>query len=134
MSTPSVVIRQAGAIPVKGGQVCVVSSRSGKRWVVPKGWIEPGKTAGEIALQESWEEAGLTGVLRPEPAGSYVYEKDGRAFHVTVFVLEVTQSVETWPESGVRERCWLTPLQALGRIEDAGLREILRGVTARQAG
>jgi 8-oxo-dGTP pyrophosphatase MutT (NUDIX family) len=132
MPIPTVVVRQAGAIPVRGGQVCVVSSRSGKRWVVPKGWMEPGKTAGEIALLEAWEEAGLTGVLRPEPAGSYLYEKDNRTFHVTVFVMEVTSSVEFWPERGVRERCWLTPSQAMGRIEDHGLREILRVVTARQ--
>src|SRR5271154_5091810 len=130
MPTPTVVVRQAGAIPVRGGQICVVSSRSGKRWVVPKGWIEPGKTAGEIALLEAWEEAGLTGVLRPEPAGSYLYEKDGRTFHVTVFVLEVTETVDEWPEHGIRERCWLTPAQAIGRIEDPGLREILRVVSA----
>jgi 8-oxo-dGTP pyrophosphatase MutT (NUDIX family) len=134
MQTPAAVVRQAGAIPVRGGQVCVVSSRSGKRWVVPKGWIEPGKTAGEIALQEAWEEAGLIGVLRPEPAGSYLYDKDGRTFHVIVFVMEVTEASETWPESGVRERCWVTPSQAIGRIEDPGLRDILRVVAGRQAG
>src|SRR5438128_12535924 len=114
MSSPTVVVRQAGAIPVRGGQVCVVSTRSGKRWVVPKGWLEPGKTAGEIALLEAWEEAGLTGVLRPEPAGSYLYDKDGRIFHVTVFVLDVTESVEFWPERGLRERCWLSASPAIG--------------------
>jgi len=78
MPIPSLVIRQAGAIPIQGGQVCIVSSRSGKRWVVPKGWLEPGKTAGGIALLEAWEEAGVTGALRPEPAGSYLYGKDAR--------------------------------------------------------
>ena len=48
-------VRQAAAIPVKDGQVCLVTSRSGKRWVIPKGCLEPGKTAGEIieaALQD----------------------------------------------------------------------------------
>jgi 8-oxo-dGTP pyrophosphatase MutT (NUDIX family) len=134
MPIPTVVIRQAGAIPLQGSQVCVVTSRSGKRWVVPKGWLEPGKTAGEIALLEAWEEAGLTGVLRPEPAGSYLYEKDGRTFHVTVFVMEVTEAVEIWPEQDLRERCWLPITQAIGRIEDAGLREILRVLAGRQAG
>src|SRR5256885_16472030 len=104
MPTPAVVIRQAGAIPVRGGQVCIVSSRSGKRWVVPKGWLEPGKTAGEIALLEAWEEAGVIGVLRPEPVGSYLYEKEGRTFHVIVFVLDVTEALEIWPEQSLRER------------------------------
>src|SRR4051794_39142176 len=91
------VIRQAGGIPVNDGQVCVVSSRGGKRWVVPKGCLEPGKTAGEIALQEAWEEAGLVGVLEPEPVGSYFYEKAGFTCYVTVFLLRVTRTAEDWP-------------------------------------
>ena len=48
--------------------------------------------------------------------------------------MEVTEAFETWPEGAIRERCWLTLSQAIGRIEDAGLREILRGVAGRQAG
>ena len=47
-----------------------ITSRNGKRWVIPKGWIDPGQTAGETALQEAWEEAGLTGALeRPSTRG-----------------------------------------------------------------
>src|SRR5262245_41164227 len=76
MPTYPPLLRQAAVIPVRDGQVCLVSSRSGKRWVVPKGCMEPGKTAGEVALLEAWEEAGLLGRLAPEPVGSYVYEKD----------------------------------------------------------
>src|SRR5262249_19062195 len=75
MASVSDVIRQAAAIPLKAGQICLVTSSSGKRWVIPKGIIDPGKTAGEIALQEAWEEAGLVGVLQPQPVGSYRYEK-----------------------------------------------------------
>src|SRR5260370_878454 len=102
-------LQQAAAIPVRLGQVCLISSRSGKRWVVPKGCLEPGKTAGEIALQEAWEEAGLLGALHREPIGSYVYEKLGNTYHVTVFLMEVTESKSTWPESLERLRAWLRP-------------------------
>jgi 8-oxo-dGTP pyrophosphatase MutT (NUDIX family) len=133
MATVSDAIRQAAAIPVRAGQLCLVTSSSGKRWVVPKGCLEPGKTAGEIALQEAWEEAGLLGVLRPEPLGSYLYEKYGNRYHVVVFLMHVTQAAEEWPESGVRERCWLTPTQALVRIEERGLRELIRGIMAERA-
>lgn len=104
----------------------MVSSRSGKRWVVPKGCLEPGKTAAEIALQEAWEEAGLAGVLQPEPIGSYLYEKAGSTCHVTIFLMNVTDVAEHWPEDAVRQRCWLNAAQALQRIEDAGLRELIR--------
>ena len=77
MSSEANWVRQAAAIPMKADKVCLVTSTSGKRWVVPKGNMELGKTAGEVALQEAWEEAGLLGLLQPEPIGSYVYEKDG---------------------------------------------------------
>jgi 8-oxo-dGTP pyrophosphatase MutT (NUDIX family) len=128
------VIRQAGVIALNGGQVCLVSSRSGKRWVVPKGCLEPDKTAAEIALQEAWEEAGIVGVLQPDPIGSYFYEKAGFTCHVTVFLMNVTDSAEEWPECHFRERCWLTPPQAQLRIDDAGLRELIREAAVCQAG
>ena len=49
-------IRQSGAIPLRNGRVCLITSSNGKRWVIPKGLIDPGHTAGETALQEAWEE------------------------------------------------------------------------------
>jgi 8-oxo-dGTP pyrophosphatase MutT (NUDIX family) len=119
-------VRQAAAIPIKDDKICLVTSSSGRRWVVPKGMIDPGMNAGETALQEAWEEAGLVGVLDPAPVGSYVYDKWGNTCHVTVFVMRVTEAAEDWPERGVRERCWLTIRQALGRINDEGLREVIR--------
>jgi 8-oxo-dGTP pyrophosphatase MutT (NUDIX family) len=134
MTIASGTLHQAAAIPLKMGQVCVVSSRGGKRWVIPKGCLEPGKTASEIALQEAWEEAGLVGVLQPDPVGSYLYDKAGITCHVLVFLLNVTQVCEHWPEETFRERHWLTPAQALSRIEDRGLREIIRGALANRAG
>jgi 8-oxo-dGTP pyrophosphatase MutT (NUDIX family) len=121
-------VRQAAAIPLRGEQVCLVTSRSGKRWVIPKGCLEPGMTAGEIALQEAWEEAGLSGVLRQEPVGSYVYEKSGLIYHVTVFFMEVTHAARDWPERSSRDRRWVSPELAVERIEDHGLRELIRGV------
>lgn len=120
------VIRQAGVIAVRNGQICLVSSRNGKRWVVPKGCMEPGKSAGEIALQEAWEEAGLVGLLQGEPVGSYVYEKDGFVCHVILFAMNVTGVVDSYPEAGMRQRIWLAPGIAHTRVEDAGLGDILR--------
>jgi 8-oxo-dGTP pyrophosphatase MutT (NUDIX family) len=128
MPTDPAWISQAAAIPVKDGQVCLVTSSSGKRWVVPKGMIEPGKTAGQIALQEAWEEAGLVGLLDPEPVGSYFYEKYGGTCHVTVYRMRVTDLARDWPERDLRLRAWLSPAEAAGRVTDEGLREILRHV------
>src|SRR4051812_10422410 len=125
MATQPGLIRQAAAVAMRDGQVCLVSSRNGKRWVVPKGCMEPGKTAGEIALLEAWEEAGLVGILAPEPMGSYVYEKDGFVCHVIVFRMDVTDQRDNYPEAAVRQRLWLPAAQAQARIEDVGLREVV---------
>ena len=130
MPTASNWIRQAAAMPVRNGKLCLVTSTNGKRWVIPKGIIDPGQTAGETALQETWEEAGLTGVLQPEPVGSYLYEKFGGTCYVVVFLMQVTEEVEEWPEREQRQRVWVTPRQALTRVEDAGLREVIRGAMA----
>ena len=131
MSISQDVIRQAAAIPIRNGRVCLVNSRNGKRWVIPKGCREVGKTAGEIALQEAWEEAGLLGALDKEPAGSYMYEKAGNRYHVTVFVMKVTQFTDDFPEQHFRTRRWLTFRQALANIEDRGLRKLLCRVLAK---
>lgn len=124
-SSPN-VIHQAGVIALNGDRICVVSSRGGKRWVIPKGCLEPGKTAAEIALQEAWEEAGLAGVLQTDPLGTFLYEKSGFLCHVTVFVMNVTDVAERWPERQQRERCWLVVEEAVQRIDDAGLRRLIR--------
>ena len=126
-------IRQAAAIPVRDGRVCLVTSSSGKRWVIPKGCMELGKTAGEVALQEAWEEAGLVGMLQPEPVGSYVYEKYGNEYLVMVFRLQVTGAADDWPERALRQRTWLTPAEALDRIDDRGLRELIRATVEEYA-
>ena len=109
MPTSGESIRQAAAIPLRKGRICLITSRNGKRWVIPKGWIEPGQTAGETALQEAWEEAGLLGALDREPIGSYLYEKEGQTYHVIVFVMRVTQVTQDWQERSFRERAWVSP-------------------------
>ena len=119
-------IRQAAALPMRNGRICLITSRNGKRMVIPKGWIEPGQTAGETALQEAWEEAGLAGSLDTEPIGSYLYEKEGRKYHVIVFILRVTSVAQDWPERTFRERSWVSPAGFFDRIEDVGLADIVR--------
>ena len=119
-------VRQAATIPIRDDRVCLVTSSSGRRWVVPKGQIDPGHTAGEAALVEAWEEAGLVGALDAEPLGSYAYEKLGRELHVLVFRMSVTEVRDEWPERPIRTRAWVTLDEALDRIDEPGLRNLLR--------
>jgi 8-oxo-dGTP pyrophosphatase MutT (NUDIX family) len=125
MNTAGDCIRQAAAIPVRDGAVCLVTSRNGKRWIIPKGSEEPGMTSGETALKEAWEEAGLVGTLEREPAGSYFYEKAGNRYLVTVFLMHVTEAIPYWPEQDWRIRRWVAPQQAVAWLKEPGLGRIL---------
>jgi 8-oxo-dGTP pyrophosphatase MutT (NUDIX family) len=119
-------VNQSGVIPVLDGRLCMVTSRARRRWVFPKGVIEPGHTPRETGLIETWEEAGLVGTLDPEPIGNYVYEKFGQGHHVLVFRMNVIQAHDSWPEQDVRDRAWLTVAEAIERTEEPGLQELLR--------
>ncbi|MDY3551114.1 NUDIX domain-containing protein [Gemmata sp. JC717] len=118
-------VRQAAAVPVRDGRVCLVRSSSGRRWVVPKGQIEVGHTPREAALAEAWEEAGVVGAIDAEPLGSYAYEKLGRELFVLVYRLVVTEARDEWPERHFRNRTWFPLGEALDRIEEPGLRELV---------
>jgi len=126
MATSPGFTRQAAALPIRGGKICLITSSNGKRWVIPKGVIEPGQTAGEAALVEAWEEAGLVGTLDKEPIGSFLYEKWCGTCHVTVFLMHVTDAADEFPEESVRQRSWVSLAGALERLDDAGLADILR--------
>jgi 8-oxo-dGTP pyrophosphatase MutT (NUDIX family) len=117
-------------LPVRAGRICLVTSRRGNHLVVPKGCLEPGRTAEQIAVQEAWEEAGLIGLLHSGPIGSYGYEKGGARFEVVLFLMDVTTVVKDWPESRRRSRHWLRPADAVARIRVRGLRKLIRKVLA----
>lgn len=123
-------ILQAAVVPVRAGRICLITSRRNKRWIIPKGCLEAGKPTGQVALQEAWEEAGLVGVLHPEPIGTFLYQKWGRTHHVTVFLMRVTEVHEDWPERVQRRRRWLSPAKALARLDDPGLIAMIRGLMA----
>jgi len=123
------VMTQSGVIAIHNGRLCMVTSRSGRRWVFPKGQIEPGHSPGESALLEAWEEAGLVGTLDPEPVGSYVYEKMGFTLHVLLFLMRVSEVANDWPEMEFRERKWVTLHDAMERVDEPSLRELLRRIS-----
>lgn len=125
------LVPQAAVIPVRDdGRVCLLTSRSGARWVFPKGRIEIRQTAAEAALVEAWEEAGLRGELVGESVGTYRYKKNGRTHHVTVFVMRVTAEESVFPELGERDIEWVTPDEAARRVEEKELKQLVRGVFA----
>jgi 8-oxo-dGTP pyrophosphatase MutT (NUDIX family) len=111
----------------------LVTSRETKRWVVPKGWIEPQEPPHRSAAREAFEEAGLEGEADPEPLGLYAYPKRlPRGVVVLTEVLayrfHVTRMLTDWPEAHQRERRLFAPDAAAGLVAEPGLAELLRAL------
>ncbi len=124
--------RQSGVIAYRHGagglEVLLVTSRKRKRWVIPKGIVEPGLSAGASAAKEAHEEAGVAGVLSARPIGSFRYRKWHGECHVAVFLLRVDELCADWPEAPLRQRCWLAASDAAARVREPGLQALLGGL------
>src|SRR3989442_13907335 len=124
--------RQSAVIPYLRRQstreILLIASSDGTRWTIPKGMVEPGLSPAESAVKEAFEEAGIMGRVRPQPIGSYSYQKWGATCQVDVFVFEVTEELDVWPEANARTRQWLNFDQAVERVAEDGLKGLIRSV------
>lgn len=119
-------VPQAAVVAVRAGRVCLITSSSGRRWLVPKGKRQTGRGMRETARREAWEEAGLVGRVSGRPLGRYQFEKFGCRHTVVVYRMRVTAAVDDWPERRKRLRDWVRPVDLPGRLHHAGLRDIVR--------
>jgi 8-oxo-dGTP pyrophosphatase MutT (NUDIX family) len=116
-----------GGVP----EVLLITSLSSKRWILPKGWLEPDLTPAENAAREAFEEAGVTGQIEPEPIGSYHYLKDkkdggGMPCQVEVFALAVTRQHDDWPEKSARKIAWVPLEHATIMVSEPGVRRLFK--------
>lgn len=110
-------------------EILLVTSRSKKRWVLPKGVVEPNLSPVDSAIKEAWEEAGVEGTVTPKVLGSYTYEKWGGLCNVQVFPMLVERVSQNWPESK-RTRRWFEPEEAARRVDEPDLKELIIRFTA----
>ncbi|RUW73234.1 MULTISPECIES: NUDIX hydrolase [unclassified Mesorhizobium] len=134
-------IRQVAAIPFRldaGGdmEVMLVTSRTTRRFIVPKGWPMKGKSGRKAAMIEAREEAGVLGDILKQPAGTYSYWKRLASrfvrVDVVVYLLNVTEELPRWMEAGTRQRAWLAPADAALLIDEPDLSTLLRDLTVPQ--
>ncbi|QPC90899.1 NUDIX hydrolase [Mesorhizobium sp. INR15] len=128
-------IRQVAAIPFRLGakgdvEVMLVTSRTTRRFIVPKGWPMKGKSGRKAATIEAQEEAGVLGKTLKDPAGTYSYWKRlANRFvrvDVIVYLLDVTEELANWQEAKRRQRAWLTPSDAAMLIDEPDLSTLVR--------
>lgn len=131
MRRPEHYYRQSGVVPFRRDgervEILLITSLRRGRWIIPKGIVEPHLSPEESAAREAEEEAGVRGRVLSPSIGAYEHRKWGGTCRVEVFLLEVRELLEDWPEAGARRRRWV-PLEKAGRLVRS---EGLRGVLAR---
>lgn len=110
-------------------QICLVTSRTSKRWIIPKGWPMHNQTPAEAAATEAWEEAGLSGKCYDVCLGVYSYTKQHKEGALTILTLVYPMKVNnvhsTWPEAHQRKRQWMTPRKAARKLKEPALKQIV---------
>jgi 8-oxo-dGTP pyrophosphatase MutT (NUDIX family) len=124
-------VAQAAAIPLREDpktgrlQVLLIRRRDGRKWGIPKGLVDPGYSHAETAAKESFEEAGIEGVVAGKPVGEFTYDKFGGTCLVRVYVLHVTRVLEHWHEETLRERRWFDAREAAAIAGRPAVRELI---------
>ena len=134
------VITQIAALPWRRDaagdlQVLLVTSRTNRRWMLPKGWPMSGKSEAEAARVEALEEAGVQGIVDRDPIGSYGYVKDrgqhtARGARARVYALEVTDQLDQWDEMHQRDRRWMSPSDGALLVSEPDLSRFLLEVAS----
>ncbi len=121
--------RQSGVIPyrVRKGEleILLITSRKKRRWIIPKGIIEPDFSARHSAAKEALEEAGASGSVHDKRLGTYRSRKLGRACTVKVYPMRVTRTYKEWEEAD-RDRAWVSLKKALKLVSNGGLKRVIR--------
>lgn len=127
-------LRQLAALCWRKGaagiEILLVTSSTG-RWILPKGRPIGGKSPGQAALTEAWEEAGVSkGKVDRHPLGSFIGLKrtlqgDDLPCQTRVYAVKVLRTAEDFPERDRRGRIWVSPSAAAAMVAEDGLRDIL---------
>lgn len=113
--------------------VLLITSRTNRKWMLPKGWPMEGKSEPQAAAIEALEEAGVEGTVSPLPIGSYHFIKlfeDGstKPSQAVIYALEVTKQRRTWKEKGQRDKKWFKPYKAAQAVFEPDLGRFLNGL------
>ncbi|AOW29649.1 hypothetical protein MG5_04173 [Candida albicans P57072] len=106
--------------------IMISSSKHKNRWIVPKGGNELDESELETAVRETWEEAGVEGIIikklpvvldsrgsqAPVIKGEFDPDVATPKSEFHFFELQVDQLSTSWPEMKKRQRRWCTYSEA----------------------
>lgn len=98
-------------------------------WSLPKGKLRRGETFRAAAVREVAEETGCRAPLG-EFAGYALYERRGRSKLVLFWHMAARDVAPFVPNDEVDRLDWLTPVEALARLDHEVEREVVRAAVA----
>jgi 8-oxo-dGTP pyrophosphatase MutT (NUDIX family) len=128
---PDWFFEQSGVIPyiIENNKIKImlITSRKGKKWIIPKGVIESGMSPWASAEKEALEEAGITGKIYRKKISEYLQKKWGGECHINVFLMKINKIYNDWDES-FRKRKLLSPAAAADKIDIEPLKNIIKNI------
>jgi 8-oxo-dGTP pyrophosphatase MutT (NUDIX family) len=121
---------QIAAMPIRRRadgtrEVLLVTSRTTRRWIVPKGWPMKGVKDRDAAAREAFEEAGVTGRISQKPVARYIYWKRLKDHftlcQVKLYLLEVDKQRDDWAEKTQRRSGWFSLRDAADLVDEPHL-------------
>lgn len=92
-------------------QIMLITSTSGKSWILPKGHPEDSLNKPQVAELETYEEAGIKGTIVDTKLREEFKREEGGI--IIIYPLLIKKILETWPEQEIRERRLVTIKEAL---------------------
>ncbi|XP_047319207.1 nudix hydrolase 21, chloroplastic-like [Impatiens glandulifera] len=108
-------------------EVLVISSqRQGKGMLFPKGGWEADESIKDAAERESFEEAGVTGIVQRK-LGKWTFKSKRHEtdYEGYMFPLLVKQQLDLWPEIEFRQRIWMSISEARQACQHVWMQEAL---------
>ncbi len=118
----AILRKQYGVLPYfqRSGKIKIIliTSRISNQWIVPKGNRIPNKSKRETALQEAYEEAGLTGQIDEELKCCFNIMSHGEEIDLTLYPMRTDKCLlKKWPESHQRKRIEVSTKRAKSLVD-----------------
>lgn len=91
--------------------IMIITSTSGKSWLLPKGHPEENLNKSQVAELETYEEAGIKGIIFDRKFRKELKRKEDGT--IIIYPLLIKKILDKWPEENKRKRRLVTIKEAL---------------------